>query len=132
MIGSSLLWEMMWLRKGMGKGKEGDGKREREDGKGRRARARHVCVPINKKKLPLHRCPLTSGSAPGPRWGLRSPSPTIQKKSPPLSGPIDCMLQVATIMENIRSEKTPSQNHAVLKGVPICSEITHVENLIES
>ena len=67
-------------REGMGKGKEGDGKREREDGKGRRGRARHVCIPIN-EKLPLHRCPLTRGSAPGPRWGLRSLSPTIQKKS---------------------------------------------------
>ena len=28
--------------------------------------------------------PLTRGFAPGPRWGLRTPTPTIQKKLPPL------------------------------------------------
>jgi len=52
-------------RKGVGRGKggrEGEGGKggvqsegERREGKGRRGRARHVCVPINKKKLPLHR-----------------------------------------------------------------------------
>jgi len=71
-------------REGMGKGKEGDGKREGrmgrggregEGGKGRGGRARHECAPINKKKITTTPLPLTRGSTPGPRWGLRSPTP---------------------------------------------------------
>ena len=54
--------------------------------------------------MPLR--PLTRGSAPGPRWGLRPPTPTIQKKSPPLQW---------TASAVVDRRMTASEENSVLK-----------------